>query len=58
MKLFSLLYKFKDLPNKREKKKKIKSTLPRIKENIIGEKAMRARQWLLTKINELEIEYK
>lgn len=55
--VFNQLYKIKDFPNKREKKKKIKSTLSRIKENIISKKAMRARQWLLIKINELEIEY-
>jgi len=54
IKVFNLLYKFKDLPNNREKISKIKSTLPDIKKNIKGEKAMRERQWLLIKISDLE----
>ncbi len=55
--VFNSLYKFKDLPNKSEKQLKIKNVLPKIKNTIINEKAMRGRQWLLYKVNEIESMY-
>jgi len=55
--VLNALYKLKDHRDSQERSKKIKSTLPKLKINMMDEKAMRERQWLLTKISELESEH-
>jgi len=52
--IFKNLYKFKDIPNNRSRRKKIMKTLPKIKEELLQYDLIREKKWLLCKIEELE----
>jgi len=52
--IFSKLYKFKDIPNKRALSNKIKTILPKIKETLLEFDLIREKMWLLNKIEVLE----
>lgn len=52
--IFNKLYKFKDIPNKRERLNKINVLLPKIKEAVLNFDLLREKQWLLGKIEALE----
>jgi len=52
--IFNKLYKFKDIPNKRERLNKIDMALPQIKKTVLNFDLLRDKQWLLAKIKTLE----
>jgi len=52
--IFSKLYKFKDIPNKRTRLNKIRATLPKIKQNLLQFGLIREKKWLINKIETLD----
>ncbi len=52
--VFNMIYKFKDIPNKRTRLAKIKNTLPNIKDKLLQFDLLREKKWLLNKIQKLE----
>lgn len=54
--IFSKLYRFKDIPDKRSKKEQLKKSLPKIKKELLEKKLIKQKEWLLTKIEDLEKE--